>query len=166
MKMQKRFEPIAADSGLRTNVDGILIDPEDFALAFPHRWRLTKDGYLLTSSPSNRQSGIYLHRLIMNAPKGVQVDHIDGNKLDNRRKNLRLCTRQQNLCNVAPRKNNKSKYKGVNVAQDGKWFARIKSLDVNLYIGRFNTEENAAQAYNFAAYEHHKEFAYYNRSGQ
>lgn len=150
-----------------TTVEAIkyLIGQDDFDLIRPHKWRLTQDGYLLTSHPENRQTGIYMHRLIMNAPKEMQVDHINGNKLDNRRRNLRVCTKHQNLYNADACKNRRrGKWKGYSQRENGKFAARIKANHRLIYLGEFNTEENAAQAYNFAACEYHKEFAYYNRS--
>lgn len=160
---KKIIEPV---TGLRTAVEGILFDPEEFDLIKPHKWRLTKDGYLLTSDPANRQTGIYMHRLIMQPSSDMQIDHINGNKLDNRRSNLRLCTRQQNHCNVpAQRKKGKlSKFKGVTRTQSGRWSAVIKSNGVFTYIGRFKDEADAALAYNLVAFEKHGEFAYYNRA--
>lgn len=161
MKMQKRFTPIAPDSGLRTNVTGILIDQEDFEILQPHRWRLTKDGYLLTSDPANRQSGLYLHRLVMKAPKGIQVDHINGDKLDNRKQNLRLCTERQNKCNAPPRPNKLSKYKGVS-RNAGKWTAATKINGKIVCLGRFEKEIDAAKAYNAAVIKSQGEFAWLN----
>lgn len=159
---KKIIEPV---TGLRTAIEGILFDPEDFDLIKPHKWRLTPDGYLLTSDPKNRQTGIYMHRMIMSCPPDMQVDHINGNKLDNRRCNLRICTKRQNLCNAdAAKARRKGKWKGYTQRENGKYAARIKAEGKNIYLGEFLTEENAATAYNFAALEYHGEYAYYNRS--
>lgn len=161
---KKIIEPV---TGLRTAIEGILFDPEDFDLIRPHKWRLTQDGYLLTSDPANRQTGIYMHRLIMNAPQEMQIDHIDGNKLDNRKSNLRICTKRQNLCNADSQKaRRKGKYKGCYLLKSGRYRSTIKTNGKAVYLGEYDTEENAAQAYNFAAFEYHKEFAFYNRSGK
>lgn len=158
---KKIIEPV---TGLRTAIEGILFDAEDFELIRPHKWRLTRDGYLLTSSPANRQTGIYIHRLIMNPSPDMQIDHINGNKLDNRRCNLRVCTRQQNHCNVPPHKDKKSRFKGVTKDADGRWLAKLKANGVHTYIGRFKDEADAALAYNLVACEKYGEFSYYNRA--
>ncbi len=157
-----RFKIIEPVTGLRTAVEGILFDPEDFDLIRPHKWRLTQDGYLLTSDPANRQTGIYIHRLIMNAPDGWEVDHINHNKLDNRKANLRLTPPRGNRCNVRPRENKKySPYKGV--GRNGKkWTATTKINGKIVCLGRFDTEVEAARAYNEAVKISQGEFAWLN----
>lgn len=157
---KKIIEPV---TGLRTAVEGILFDAEDFALLSPHKWRLHTDGYILTSDSSkNWKSAIYMHRLIMNAPADMQVDHIDGNKLDNRKSNMRLTLKRGNVCNVPPRKNKKfSQYKGVGRVGK-KWIATSRFNGKIRCIGRFDTEIEAAKAYNECVKIHQGEFAWLN----
>ena len=99
----------------------------------------------------------------MNAPKGMVVDHIDGNGLNNRKSNLRICTKAQNVHNSRPRTNTSSKYKGVfwNKANK-KWSATIHKGDKWTYIGGFDDEKEAARAYDRKAAEFFGEFAYLN----
>ena len=105
----------------------------------------------------------------MKAKKGQQIDHINGNKLDNRKKNLRFCTYTQNRCNMGPqlgRKGKKSRFKGVSLRTDIKivsWMARIVIYGKVKNLGCHRTEEAAAKAYNKAAKIYHGEFAYLNK---
>jgi hypothetical protein len=113
---------------------------------------------------SNGKLGIeLLHRRILNIEHGSLCDHINGNTLDCRRSNLRLCNNSQNQHNKAKLKNNTSGYKGVWWHSIGKkWEARIMVNRENKYLGLFNTKESAALAYNYAAIKYHGEFARLN----
>jgi len=104
-----------------------------------------------------------MHRLIMNAPEGLVVDHIDRNGLNNRKCNLRLCTKAQNVQNSRPRRNRSSKYKGVFWNKlNKKWSASIHKGDKRIYLGGFDDEIEAALAYDRKAAELFGEFAYLN----
>lgn len=107
---------------------------------------------------------ILLHRFIMRAPKGVEVHHINGNGLDNRRANLRLVTRQQNAAGFQrKRSGSKSRFRGVTWwERDQNWMARIVVNYREIYLGYFDLEEDAARAYNAAAKEHFGDFAHLN----
>ena len=106
---------------------------------------------------------VSLHRVLLDAPKGMQVDHIDGDTLNNRRNNLRLCTSQQNTFN-SKKKTSASKYKGVWYNKRlKKWTSRLMINGKNLYFGLFDTEEGAGIAYNEGAREHFGEFARLNK---
>lgn len=134
------------------------------------KWSVQKNGYVTSSEYLGKINGkyvnktLYLHRLIMNAPVGMQVDHIDGNKLNNKSQNLRLCNNQQNNRNTKSRKNSTSKYKGV--CWDGrnkKWLAQIcLGGGKHKNLGRFLDEIEAAKAYDVAAKKYHGDFAYIN----
>lgn len=105
---------------------------------------------------------LYLHRLIMNPPDGYQVDHINGNGLDNRRENLRLCTQSQNNFNCDSARG-KSKFKGVSwEPKTKKWSAYIQVNKKKRRLGMYASEEEAALAYNRAALEIAGEFAKLN----
>lgn len=136
----------------------IFVDKEDYELLKNYTWWMSERGYAYTKI--NRQS-IYMHKLIMNHvtyPKSI-VDHKNRNRFDNRKSNLRVATHAQNIANSGPRTITGSKYKGVNFdKQTGKW--RAKAIDKHL--GRFDSEEEAAQAYDVAAFNNHGEFAYLN----
>lgn len=102
-----------------------------------------------------------MHAVIMKTPWGCGVDHINGNTLDNRRENLRICTNSQNVCNKGNYKNSISKYKGVCPRKD-KWLTQIQRNGIKMYIGLYETEEMAAHQYNLAALDLHGEFARLN----
>jgi len=120
-----------------------------------------KRGYVFMTF--NRKT-CYLHRFITNAPKGLVVDHINHNKMDNRKCNLRICTQSQNLANQRAKKGGASKYKGVVWHKlSNKWAAQIFCNGSNLYLGTFEKETDAALAYNAKAKELFGEFAYLNQ---
>lgn len=103
-----------------------------------------------------------LHRVIMDAPRNLQVDHINHNTLDNRKENLRLCTPQENNRNLRPIKKT-SAYKGVFFCkQTNKWSSAIQINGKTIRIGRFDSEEFAAQKYDSVARILHGEFSYLN----
>ncbi len=103
---------------------------------------------------------ICMHRLIMNTPNGMEVDHINMNGLDNRRKNLRNCTRIQNARNVKILSTNHSGYKGVSWSKfANKWSAYINIDGKKSHLGYFCIVQDAARAYDKAAKEFFGEFA-------
>jgi len=105
-----------------------------------------------------------LHREIMNAPKGLLVDHRNSDSLDNRRSNLRLATHSQNQFNKRKTKTNTtSRYLGVTFDKSrGQWAAKIKHSNKRIWLGRFDSEIEAAKAYDEAAKKYHGEFARLN----
>jgi hypothetical protein len=111
---------------------------------------------------------IYLHRVLLEAPKGKWVDHRNGSPLDNRRTNLRLATHQQNMFNSGKRSTYKGKptsssFKGVTWDRScGKYKARIKKNGIYHYLGHFDDPWKAALAYDHAALEMFGEFAQTN----
>ena len=99
----------------------------------------------------------------MQAPDGMVVDHIDGNSLNNRRSNLRICTPRQNTANRAKTRNGTSRFKGVHFCtRDRKWRAQIGVDGARRFIGDFDDEVEAARAYDRKAAELFGEFAYLN----
>jgi hypothetical protein len=103
----------------------------------------------------------FLHRLILNAPGHLCVDHINGNTLDNRRSNLRLATKQQNSWNRQTRAANKHGFLGV-YSIGRRFIGRIRIHGKNYRTRRFNTAELAAAARDVLARQHHGEFAVLN----
>jgi len=124
------------------------IDKADESLVRNYKWyciRSNKDG-TLTITTSKR---LKLHTLLMNTPPGMEVDHIDLDRLNNRRSNLRLTTHQQNQCNQPLQKNNTSGVSGVRFYKaKRKYHARIKVCQHDIHLGYFDTFEQAVQARN------------------
>lgn len=136
-----------------------IVDDEDFK--WLNQWRWYYDGRYARMNYKNKK--IHMHRLIMNTPKGMDTDHINGNGLDNRRCNLRICTSSQNHINTKKRKNNTSGYKGVFSCQLSKnWRAQIRYNHKSIHIGNFINKIQAAKAYNQKAKELFGEFARLN----
>ena len=140
-----------------------LIDEDDFGIVSPYKWYLTEKGYAGSTKVVDRKTlNLRMHRMIMGLCKGDkrEVDHINGNKLDNRRQNLRICTRRENNFNMPLQSSNKSGYKGVHQhKRDGKWEAMISVGGKRYWLGRFNTAEEAYAKYCEAAPRLHGEFA-------
>jgi hypothetical protein len=145
-----------------------LVDAEQYAEISKVRWIIRKTKHLryamnVTRIGKNKQKVTLLHRVIMNAPEGVYVDHINGNGLDNRKSNLRLCTQAENVKNARKITPSVSGYKGVYWKKSSrKWVAQINANNKKLHLGLFVSERDAAIGYNAAALEHHREFANLN----
>jgi len=147
-----------------------IVDIEDLPGLSKLRWFAGKRGntYYAATSENNETLGkkIYMHHKVMGrSPAGMEIDHINGNGLDNRKENLRFCTHQQNL--QARRKKNpnaSSQYKGVHWSKDKKrWRTIIRRIDGKReHLGYFNSELDAAKAYDKAALEMFGEFAVVN----
>lgn len=129
-----------------------IVDDADFDWLSQWKW--------LFSRYARRAKGIAMHRVIMNAPDDMEVDHINHNVLDNRRENLRLATCKQNRMNRSKHKITRSSFKGLHWRKDrSRWVARIKVNREFIYLGTFINELDAAQAYDTAARIYHGEFA-------
>jgi len=146
-----------------------IIDDDDFKWLFGFKWHVQpkRNGRACAVrgivGENGKRALEYMHRAILNAPKHFFVDHINGNALDNRKENLRLCTNAENLKNRGPQKNNKTGFKGVSKNSDGKTFiARIRCSGKQITIGYFASPEDAARAYDKEAIKLHGEFAWLN----
>lgn len=123
------------------------------------KWHVLPNGYVVRSSNNKK---FYLHRIITDCPGNMVVDHANGNKLDNRRENLRVCNISQNTTNQKKSRGS-SKYKGVNWDKDrSKWYASISINNKRFNLGRFKNEKDAAIVYDSAAKEKWGEFANLN----
>lgn len=107
---------------------------------------------------------IYLHRFVVDAPDGMDVDHINGNGIDCRKSNLRVCTHAENQRNYTKTvKPTSSKFKGVSLDNNRNlWCAKLKDHGQSIDLGRFASEEDAAKVYDEAARRHFGEFAKLN----
>ena len=139
-----------------------IIDIEDFNLVKDYSWYFHK-GYARTSfRKNNRKVHIYMHRLINKTLKGFETDHINKNRLDNRKINLRTVTLTQNHWN-SERKLGISGFRGIYWEESrSKWMACISSNNKNILIGRFNTRLDAILAYNKRVLELRGNFAILN----
>jgi len=147
-----------------------LVDDEDYEYLIQWKWYYLKNNYnsgiavrSIYSSLLKRTTGcIRMSRELLKAPNGIEVDHINHDTLDNRRRNLRLATAQQNMRNRRPQRHS-SKYKGVS------WNKRRQTWRVQITINRnmktlgyFKSETEAATTYNKAAIELFGKFAWLN----
>lgn len=137
------------------------VDDEDYDQLITHKWKanVTSSGQVYAM-----RAGLKMHRVVMNAPKGMVVDHINGNTLDNQKKNLRICEQRMNARNRGVRKtcHKTSMFKGVHLAKSGVWIARIRVNSKGYCLGYFDREIDAALAYNQAAIERFGSFAKIN----
>lgn len=146
-----------------------LIDTQDLEKILAYKWCAHAEHndcwYTYAAGPRGDKGRpvVRMHRIILNAPDGMQVDHRNGNGLDNRRANLRLATASQNLANSRKRRGCRHRYKGVSTQKNTRrWRACISANGCTIHLGYFDTEAEAAQAYNVAALHHFGEFARLN----
>jgi len=150
-----------------------LVDDEDFEHLSQWKWstRGAKNTHIIyaqrsssVSSSDKRRTIITMHRQLLNPGPRVYVDHIDGNGVNNQKLNLRVCTSQTNQFN-SDSTTGTSKYKGVCFdTRRGKWRAYLMFNRKHVYLGRFDTEWEAAEAYNEKAFELFGDFARLNRT--
>jgi hypothetical protein len=139
----------------------ILVDDEDFEYLNQWKWYATESGYAYRKTRKDgKYETIYMHKQISNVTQGQMVDHINRNKLDNRKCNLRLATPYQNTINSPPR--NGRKYKGVYKYRN-KWAVRMRINDKFETLAILDTEDEAAIEYNTYAYIYHGKWAYFNK---
>ena len=140
----------------------ILIDEEDKFILENHGWCIDSHGYAVATIKYKK---VYLHRIIMQVNnRKIYVDHINGNKLDNRKCNLRLCNHRDNLNNRPGNKNNTSGLKGLWYSKPNKkWVARITVHGKCINLGSYVDKLDAAKAYNTAAIKYFGEFAFLNK---
>lgn len=144
-----------------------LVDDEDFERINQFKWCAAKNcnAYYAVRNTYNPKIRIIMHRVILNAKKGDEIDHRNGNGLDNRKDNLRFCTPSQNHQNRRLMKGGTSKYKGVDwFKREKKWRSKIVVNKKAIYLGLFDSEIEAACVYDTAASRYFGEFARFNFS--
>jgi hypothetical protein len=155
----------------------VFYDMEDEAKLKEHTWSLTRDGtgeyYVRTNIPHpngewyvqkdgtriRKRKALSLHHLIKEVPKGMCVDHRNGNRLDNRKENLLVTTKKRNAQNNRKYVNNTSGFKGVryrgcSLRLGERWMAHFYIDGKQRSLGTFSTAEEAAEAYDMAVCEH------------
>jgi len=138
-----------------------MVDDEDFKRLSVYNWSLSSNGYAFRDKNKKR---LLLHREIMKNPVNRAIDHINRNKLDNQKINLRICSQSENSANCGIQKNNTSGFKGVYWHNSLKyWVAEIKKNRKRINLGYFKDKKSAALAYNTKAKELFGEFAYLNQ---
>lgn len=154
------YREIPITRGLVTRVD-----EEEYARFTKGKWQalIGTSGKVYAYRKTSRKEGPrrieYLHRLVMNAGPGEQVDHRDGDGLNNQRSNLRLCTNQQNGANRGKTRVNQSGRKGVIIMPSGRLQAIVRFNGKNIYLGIYDDLDVAANAYLKKAKELFGEFA-------
>lgn len=129
-----------------------IVDNEDFDSLNVFKWHTQTDGFNFYAARTDRTAGkrnIILHHAIIGKPcKGMQVDHINGDGLDNRKQNLRVVTASQNQWNSKIRKDNVSGQKGVAfVKKEKSWVVHIQTNGKRKYLGYFHEKKDAIKAY-------------------
>lgn len=139
-----------------------IIDDE-YANQSLHKWYAAKFKqscvYAVRHDPKNHDRLIKLHREIIGAKVGEITDHVNGDTLDNRRSNLRVCTVKDNSRNRGLQKNNRSGFKGIYRTVNGNYRAQIHVNKKRIVLGHFKTAVAASRAYNIAAKKYFGEFA-------
>jgi hypothetical protein len=123
-----------------------LVDDDNYEELSKYKWQYHSLGYAIRSTPSvlGKQGHMFMHREIMHTPIGMQTDHINGNKLDNRKINLRVCSVSENHMNAKKSSNKTSGYKGVCWDKyNNKWKAYIGKK----HLGVFTMPEIGARVY-------------------
>jgi hypothetical protein len=158
------FRKIFLGEGLYT-----IVDLSDYYLLNNFRWSAKRDrrniyAVRFLNEPLKQATIVSLHRIILNSPSNLLVDHRNGHTLDNRKENLRLATRSQNVHNKCKTQSEtSSRFIGVSFEKRrGRWDVRIRHEGKQIWIGSFDNEIEAAKAYDAAARKYHGEFARLN----
>jgi hypothetical protein len=143
-----------------------LVDDEDFNYLNQFKWQVIKPRYIYYVVKSGKRINgknkkEYMHRIIMNTPSHLQVDHIDHNGLNNQKSNLRNCNNSQNNANKILM--NEEKYRGICWDKSrNKWMSSIRFMGKNIFLGRFSDPIIAAKEYDRVVIKYHGEFAHLN----
>lgn len=127
-----------------------IVDDKDYPILSQYKWlaHKTYGGIFYVEKKLSKNKMISMHRFLLKPRKNQEIDHINRNGLDNRRKNLRICTRGENLSNRGLFKNNTSGYTGIYRSKNKKkWNSYIGFNNKNIYLGAFKTKKLASEAY-------------------
>lgn len=126
-----------------------LVDDENYELLNQYKWYVSNKYAYSTIKINGKWINKSMHRFIMNEPLNMEIDHIDMNRLNNQKDNLRIVTKSQNNMNRGSYKNSSSIFKGVSWnKQHKKWCAEIRKNGIKIHLGYFINELKAAEAYN------------------
>lgn len=141
-----------------------IVDDDIYETVSKFGWSLNSNGYAKrTIKIKGKSKALLMHKSIMGYKGDLDIDHINGRRLDNQKANFRLCTRSQNLGNQKLSSKNTSGHKGVHFDKErNKYQAYIKKNGRKIFLGRFNDPIEAAKAYNKKALELFGEFARLN----
>jgi len=148
-----------------------IVDDDDYEYLRQFNWSYDGRYALRTvyNDKTKKLETLRMHRLVINTPKGTDTDHINRDKLDNRKVNLRICSHSENLRNKPKYKNNRVGFKGVSIKKNRyknkvyeSIIARIRIDNKQIYLGCFQSIELAAKAYNQAAIKYHGQYALLN----
>lgn len=142
----------------------VLVDDEDFEKINKHKWYAHSSGgrwYAVRTIWGKHRRMIYMHREVLDTPKHCHTDHINGNSIDNRKYNLRVCNSQQNSFNrISPTKSNKTGIKGTCWNVNAKKFSAQIVIDrKKTHLGYFTVLGDADQAYREAEFKQFGDFA-------
>ena len=145
------------------------VDEHDYPTVEAIRWNLRRNSRSKTTYAygysRTLKTNVFMHKMVMQDPFGQNVDHVDGNGLNNRRKNLRLASGSENCANRDPHSPSKHGFRGICAARrKGVWVAKVKFHGRSIHIGTFSTKEAAALAYDSKVRELWGEFAKTNFS--
>jgi hypothetical protein len=144
-----------------------IVDDSDYEVLSAFTWYFDGRGYasrtLCIGYPKCKHYRMHRQVLGIVDPK-IHVDHINGDRLDNRKSNLRLCSNAENMRNRGALKSNTSGFKGVVLSGKDRWRAQIKFKRTYYYLGIFSTAEAAHEAYKSAAAKLHGEFANFGKT--
>jgi len=140
--------------------DTFTIDREDYDKVSQYCWRIDRKGYVIANSRNGTNKIIWIHRLIMDAKPDMVVDHINWNKQDNRKCNLRVATKTQNNINIKRKSNNTTGYTGVSyIKRTGKYRAAISLNKNKIYLGDYSDLNDAIEARHKAELKYHGEWS-------
>lgn len=147
-----------------------LVDDEDFDFINQWKWYYEKKnrnntGYAIRTVKINgKRKRLYMHRVLLKAPDGMEVDHKNMNGIDNRKENIRVCTCLENKRHYSVRRDNRTGIKGVSWdKRRQKYRVQISIKGKRLWLGTYNSLSDATTIYNEAARQYYKEFAYLNK---